>query len=89
MGNEWVTLVLYFGVFIGIFYVFIIMPRKKQEKKHGEFLAELKRGAKVVTIGGMRGEVVRIKDDVVVLKVSENTEIEFIKKAIAYEVDQQ
>lgn len=89
MGNEWVTLVLYFGVFIGIFYVFIIMPRKKQEKKHGDFLAELKRGAKVVTIGGMRGEVVRIKDDVVVLKVSENTEIEFIKKAIAYEVDQQ
>lgn len=89
MGNEWITLVLYFGVFIGIFYVFIIMPRKKQEKKHGEFLAELKRGAKVVTIGGIRGEVVRIKDDVVVLKVSENTEIEFIKKAIAYEVDQQ
>lgn len=89
MGNEWVTLAIYFGVFIAIFYVFIIMPRKKQEKKHGEFLSELKRGTKVVTIGGLRGEVVRIKDDVVVLKVSDTTEIEFIKKAIAYEVDGQ
>lgn len=85
MGNEWMTLALYFGVFIAIFYVFIIMPRKKQEKKHGEFLTELKRGTKVVTIGGIRGEVVRIKEDSVVLKVSDNTEIEFIKKAIAYE----
>ena len=35
MENNWVAMILYFGVFIGIFYVFIIMPRKKQEKKHG------------------------------------------------------
>ncbi|NLB52255.1 MAG: preprotein translocase subunit YajC [Syntrophomonadaceae bacterium] len=89
MENNWVAMILYFGVFIGIFYVFIIMPRKKQEKKHGEFLSELKRGAKVVTIGGVRGEVVRVKDDIVVLKVNEDTEMEFIKKAIAYEADNQ
>ncbi len=86
MGNDWITLLLYFGVFIAIFYAFIIMPRKKQEKQHGNFLAELNRGMKVVTIGGIHGEVVRVKDDTIVLKVSENTEIEFIKKAIAYEV---
>lgn len=87
--NNWMVLILYFGVFIAIFYVFIIMPRKKQEKKHGDFLAELKRGAKVVTIGGIHGEVVRVKDDIVVLKVNENTEMEFIKKAIAYEAGSQ
>ena len=45
--------------------------------------------AKVVTIGGVRGEVVRVKDDIVVLKVNEDTEMEFIKKAIAYEADNQ
>jgi len=89
MKNEWVTLILYFGVFIGIFYVFIIMPRKKQEKKHGDFINEMKRGMKVTTIGGIRGEVVRIKDDSVVLKVADNTEIEFIKKAIAFEVNEE
>ncbi|HPF43760.1 MAG TPA: preprotein translocase subunit YajC [Syntrophomonadaceae bacterium] len=85
MNNEWITLVLYFGVFIAIFYFFIIMPRKKQEKQHGNFLSELKKGMKVTTIGGMRGEVVRVKEDTVILRVSENTEVEFIKKAIAYE----
>ncbi len=86
MDTQWVTMLIYFGVFIGIFYVFIIMPRKKQEKQHGNFLSDLKRGMRVVTIGGVRGEVVRVKDDAVVLKVSDTTEIEFIKKAIAYEV---
>ncbi len=86
MNNQWITLLIYFGVFIGIFYVFIIMPRKKQEKQHNNFLDELKRGMKVLTIGGIRGEVVRVKDDTVILKVSDNNEIEFIKKAIAQEV---
>ncbi|HNX28591.1 MAG TPA: preprotein translocase subunit YajC [Syntrophomonadaceae bacterium] len=89
MDNQWVVMILYFGVFIGIFYVFIIMPRKKQEKKHDNFINEMKRGMKVTTIGGIRGEVARIKDDTIVLKVADNTEIEFIKKAIAYEVNEE
>lgn len=83
--NDWVAMIIYFAVFIGIFYVVIMMPRKKQEKQHKGFLAELKRGMKVVTIGGIRGEVVRVQEDHVILKVSENTEIEFILNAIAYE----
>jgi preprotein translocase subunit YajC len=60
------------------------MPRKKQEKKHKEMMETLRRGEKVVTIGGIRGEVSRIKEDSVTLKVNENIEIEFLKSAIAY-----
>jgi preprotein translocase subunit YajC len=60
------------------------MPRKKQEKKHKEMMETLRRGEKVVTIGGIRGEVSRIKEDTVTLKVNENIEIEFLKSAIAY-----
>ena len=81
---------IWFAIFIGIFYVFIIMPRKKQERKHEDLIQSLKRGHKVVTIGGIKGEVTKIKEDTVVLKVSENTEIEMLKKAIAYnEADPQ
>jgi len=86
--QDWLSLVIYFGVFMLVFYIFIIMPRKKQEKKHGELLANLKKGDKVVTIGGIYGEVSRIKDDKVVLKVNEETKIEFMKKAIAYKVEE-
>lgn len=84
---SWMPIAIYFGIFLAVFWVFIIMPRKKQEKKHKEVLASLKRGDKVVTIGGIRGEVARVKDDAVAIKVSENSEIEFVKHAIAYKVE--
>ncbi|MGI6434927.1 MAG: preprotein translocase subunit YajC [Syntrophomonadaceae bacterium] len=87
-NNSLITLVLYFAGFIAIFYVFIIQPRKKQEKRHKELLETLKRGEKVVTIGGIRGEVTRIKEKTVMIKVSDNTEIEFLKTAVAYRADE-
>ncbi|MGI5921475.1 MAG: preprotein translocase subunit YajC [Syntrophomonadaceae bacterium] len=84
--NTWVQLAVWFGVFIAIFYVFIILPNKKKEKKHQEMVGSLRKGDKVVTIGGIRGEISRIKDDSIFLKVNDNTEIEFVKKAISYKV---
>lgn len=83
-NNQLVQLGIWFILFIGIFYVFIIMPRKRQEKKHDELVGGLKRGDKVVSIGGIKGEITKVKDESVILKVSDNTEIEFLKKAIAY-----
>jgi len=86
-AQSWMSMLVWLGVFILIFYVFLIMPRKKEEKRHKTLLEELKKGDKVVSIGGINGVVSKIKDDAVVLKVSENTEIEFLKKAIAYKVE--
>jgi preprotein translocase subunit YajC len=85
--QSWLSMLVWLGVFILIFYVFLIMPRKKEEKRHKNLLEELKKGDKVVSIGGINGVVARIKDDIVVLRVSENTEVEFLKKAIAYKVE--
>jgi preprotein translocase subunit YajC len=84
---SWMPVAIYFGIFLAVFWVFIILPRKKQEKKHKEMLTNLKRGDKVVTIGGLRGEVARIKDDTITIKVNESTEIDFVKKAIAYLIE--
>jgi preprotein translocase subunit YajC len=87
MGAQqqgWLTAAIYLGVFMAIFYVFIIMPRKKQEKKHKEVMDSLKRGEKVVTIGGLKGEIAKVKEDTVLIKINESTELEFIKNAVAY-----
>lgn len=86
-AQSWMSMLIWLGVFILIFYVFLIMPRKKEEKRHKTLLEELKKGDKVVSIGGINGVVARVKDDSVVLKISENTEVEFLKKAIAYKVE--
>ena len=85
--QGWITIAIYFSVFLVIFYLFIIMPRKKQEKKHDEVLGSLKRGDKIVTIGGIRGEISKVKEDTMVVKVADNTEIEFVKKAISHKIE--
>ncbi len=85
MSNTqgWTSIALYFGLFLVLFYVLVVMPRKKQEKRHKTMLEELKRGDRIITIGGIKGQISQVKDDVIVLKVSENTEIEIIKRAVA------
>ncbi len=86
--NSWLTVIIYFGVFILIFWLFIIRPRKTQEKKHADMVETLKKGEKIVTIGGIKGEIVRVKEDAVILRIAENTEIEILSKAVAYKVDE-
>ena len=90
MGTEtWLPTAIYLGAFLAIFYFLIIMPRKKQEKRHKETIASLKRGDKVVTIGGLKGKVARVKEETLVIKVSDNTEMEFVKKAVAYKEEEK
>lgn len=86
-ANIW-SIALYFGIFIAIFYLLVILPRKKQEKKHKELVESLSKGQKIVTIGGIKGEIIRIKENTVILKISENTEVEFLKTAMAYREDE-
>jgi preprotein translocase subunit YajC len=57
---------------IAIFYFLIIRPKSQQEKKHKERLAQLKKGDKVVTVGGIIGEIVHIKDNQLTIKSGES-----------------
>jgi preprotein translocase subunit YajC len=57
---------------VAIFYFLIIRPKVQQDKKHREKLATIKRGDRVVTVGGIIGEVVHLKDDQITLKSGES-----------------
>ncbi len=57
---------------VAIFYFLIIRPKSQQEKKHRERLAQLKRGDKVVTVGGIIGEIIHIKDNQLTIKSGES-----------------
>lgn len=81
-GSMWTTLIT-FGVIILIFYFLIIRPQRKRDKEAKAMLDAIKKGDKVVTIGGIRGTVAVVKDSTVILKVDDNTRIEFSKSAIS------
>lgn len=61
--------VVFFWVFtIVIIYFLFIMPQRREQKRHRELLASLKPGMEVVTTGGVVGEIITIKDELVTLK---------------------
>jgi len=74
-----------FILIIVIFYFLIIRPQSKKQKETQKMLNALKKGDKVVTIGGIKGTItnVREKAGTVILKVDDNTKIEFTRNAIA------
>ena len=68
---------------VGIMYLFMIRPQQKKQKETQKMLDALKKGDKVITIGGSHGTVASAKENVVVVKVDDNTKIEFNRTAIA------
>jgi preprotein translocase subunit YajC len=76
-----------FILIIGIFYFLIIRPQNKKQKDTQRMLSAVKKGDRIVTIGGVHGVIQNVKDSSVVVKVDENTKIEFSRSAIASVVD--
>lgn len=72
-----------FVLIIAIFYFFIIRPQNKKQKETEKMINALKKGDKVVTIGGIHGVVSSTKEKTVILKVDDNTKLEFNRSAIA------
>lgn len=75
--------VLPFGLIILIFYFFIIRPQNKKQKETEKMLAALKKGDKIVTVGGIHGVISSTKEKTVIVKVDDNTKIEFSRAAIS------
>jgi preprotein translocase subunit YajC len=80
-GNA--SMLIFFGGIMVIMYVFMIRPQSKQRKEHQAMLAALKKGDKVVTIGGIVGMISNVKDNVVVVKIADNVKIEMRRSGIA------
>ena len=67
----------------GVFYVLLILPQQRKQKKWQEMLGQLKTGDRVVTSGGIRGIIIALRDDYVHLRVApDNLKIEVARSAI-------
>ena len=76
---QFVPLILIFVVF----YFLLIRPQQKKAKEHQNYLANLKRGDKVITGGGIFGQITGLTDTAVTLEVAENVRIKVSRAAIA------
>jgi preprotein translocase subunit YajC len=71
-----------FAVILVIFYVLILMPMQRRQKKVQEFQSALKVGDKVVTTGGIYGQITRVNDKSVQLQIADKVRIEIARAAI-------
>jgi preprotein translocase subunit YajC len=72
-----------FVLIIGIFYFLIIRPQNKKQKETANMLKALKKGDKIVTIGGIHGLIQSVKENSIIVRVDENTKLEFSRSAIS------
>jgi preprotein translocase subunit YajC len=82
-GGGMLMTIAPFAVIILIFYIFMIRPQNKKQKETERMLSELKKGDKIITIGGIHGVVSSTKDKSVIVKVDDDTKIEFNRNAIS------
>lgn len=69
---------------IPVLYLLMIRPQQKRQKQWQSMLASIKAGDKVTTAGGIRGVILSLKDDVVIIRVApDNLKLEVAKSAIA------
>lgn len=76
---QFVPLVLIFVVF----YFLLIRPQQKKAKQHQNYLANLKKGDRVITGGGIYGVITGITDTIITLEIAENVRIKVTRGAIA------
>ena len=69
---------------IGVVYLMMIRPQQKKQKLWTQMLSDLKTGDKITTTGGIRGTIISLKDDALVIRVApDGIKIEVVKSAIA------
>jgi preprotein translocase subunit YajC len=80
-GSPWIQFVP-FAIVLGIFYFIILLPMKRKQQKVQQFLDNLKVNDRVITTGGIHGQITRLGEMTVQLQVADKVRIEVSKAAI-------
>lgn len=72
-----------FVLMFAIFYFLLIRPQQKQQKARQAMLDGLKKGNKIITIGGIYGEIVEVKEDTLIIRVADKVEIKTTRGAVS------
>ncbi len=81
-GGDWTWIIL-LGVFFVFMYFILIRPQRKRQKEHQQLVAELRRGDKVITAGGIYGVIESTGEDSVVIKVESGITMRVARSSVA------
>jgi len=83
-GGDLSSMLLMFGFMFLIMYFLLIRPQQKRAKKHQEMVEAIKRGDEVVTSGGLKGKVHKVRDNnEISVELAEGVRVTVIKSTVA------
>ena len=77
------------GLIMLVFYFFMIRPQMKKSKNQRKFKEEIKKGDKIVTIGGVHGKISEVRDTCFIIDVESNGKLKIEKSAVSMEYTAQ
>jgi preprotein translocase subunit YajC len=80
---EIITQLLPFVILIAIMYFVIIRPQQKAAKSHQEMIEALKKGDKIVTVGGIISTVYKVEEKFLSIKINDDIIVKITKEAVA------
>tara|TARA_B100000902_G_C27302081_1_gene913403 strand:- start:2325 stop:2615 length:291 start_codon:yes stop_codon:yes gene_type:complete len=72
-----------FGMIFLVMYFFMIRPQIKKQKKENAYRLALKKGDRVITIGGIHGKIIDVKEDFFIIEVHSGNTLKLEKKAVS------
>lgn len=85
-GNPLFPILFFILLFAGMWFL-VIAPQKKRQKQQESMIKALKTGDKILTSGGVYGEITNVKDDRLVVKIADNVKIEVARPFVANKVE--
>ena len=81
-GSPW-TMIIFIAFIIGVMYFLLIRPQRRRQKEHEDLMTELRKGDKVITAGGIYGEIESLSEDSVILRIESGATMRVARKSIA------
>lgn len=72
-----------FGMIFAVMYFFMIRPQIKKQKKENEYRLNLKKGDRVITVGGIHAKITEIKDETLLIEVHSGVFLKIEKTAVS------
>ncbi|WP_096027042.1 preprotein translocase subunit YajC [Campylobacter lanienae] len=85
--NSMLTSLLPLVVLFAIFYFLVIRPQQKQQREHKNMLANLQKGDKIITNGGLVCEVVKPEDDFIKVKLNDDVIVRIDRNFVTKKLD--
>ncbi len=83
-GTRFPSYIIIYVLILAVFYLLMIRPQQTQQRKRREMLGKLKKGDRIVTIGGLHATVHDMDDDQLTLELTPNLRVKADRSAVSY-----